>query len=216
MKDKYNITLNAFSNYLIKNSSRRITVVKNICDQITSDFDPSQDYWLHLKNAISVSLSRNGLFDGIEKAVDKVPGDRKDNYVLMIEALKHWWGHKQFEKVTIRTRSWVIGKIVVSVSPEICGVFRGRLYIINLFLHKNEDLRKDQADMMNEIMFEALKEPITRIKDKHKDATIGTLDVKRNKLYSYREKQDGWMSTLLTNEASSLERMINSYLKDEI
>ena len=43
---EYNITLNQFSDYALKNSIQKYNCAHRIFKQITAEFDKKQDYWL--------------------------------------------------------------------------------------------------------------------------------------------------------------------------
>lgn len=200
---EYNISLSQFADFATKNSLTKYNSANSIYNQIISDFDVKKDYWLKLKNRIKKVLRTSGLASGLDGLEDEVPKEKKDNYLMMINSLKKFWGKKKFERIDLKSKNWKKGHIRISVSPQLCYSYRDKIHVIYLYLHvKDKDkLDKPKADLILQVMHDAL--------NLEKEVSIELLDVARNKLFIYKDKNREKLSIILAAEARELGDLLD-------
>lgn len=200
----FEVTLNQFCDFTTKNNLARFNCAHSIFKQITSDFDKKQDYWLKLRNRIRRVLRTTGLANALDGLENEVPKDRCANYKSMVNALKKFWGRKKFERVDLTSKIWKQGRVRIKVFPQLCYSYRNKVYIVDLYLHINESdkLNKRGADMILQVMHDALRYGT--------DVSIELLDVARNHIFKYQDKNQKKLSVLVQAEAQELGDLLET------
>lgn len=207
----YEITLTQFSNYLTKTSKQKATAARQIATSLAEDYQAPVDYWIHLRNGVRRALTTTGKADALDAIMDKIPADRQGNYQIMLEGLKKYWGSKKFVKIVYRKSVWRHSRLKIKVSFELYGEYRNKIYLIKLYNHVNDPIRKDEADMMLLVMREALQSEIAKFEDEGHEVILGVLDVAKGKLHSYREAGED-VSRMLKLEAEVLGRYLSEVM----
>lgn len=207
----FEITLTQFSNYLTKTSRQKATVARQIAASLAEDYQAPIDYWLHLRNGVRRALSTTGRAESLDSMMDNVPADRQENYQIMLDGLKRYWGNKTFSRISYRKAVWRHSRLRIKVSVELYGEYRNKIYLIKLYNHLNDPIRKDEADMMMLVMKEALQAEIDRFVAEGHEVILGVLDVAKGKLHGYREVSDD-VSTILKLEADVLGRYLSGVM----
>lgn len=208
----YEITLTQFSNYLTKTSRQKATVARQIAASLAEDYQAPVDYWLHLRNGVRRAISTTGRAESLDAMMDNVPVDRQGNYQIMLDGLKRYWGNKTFSRITYRKAVWRHSRLKIKVSIELYGEYRNKIYLIKLYTHVNDSIRKDEADMMLLVMKEALQAEIERFEAEGQEVVLGVLDVAKGKLHSYREVGED-VSTILKLEAEVLGKYLSGVME---
>lgn len=209
----YEITLTQFCNYLTKTSRQKATAMKQIATSLAEDYQAHEDYWLHLRNGVKRAISSTGKADALDAIMDNIPVDRQDNYQIMLDGLKKFWGKKKFDKVTYRKAVWRHSHLKINVSVELSGEYRNKVYLIKLYNHVNDPIRKDEADIMLLVLKEALQAEIDRFVDDGHEVVLGVLDVAKGKLHSYREVGED-ISRILKMEAEVLGKYLSEVMAE--
>lgn len=207
----YEITLTQFSNYLTKTSRQKATVARQIATSLSEDYQAPVDYWLHLRNGVRRAISSTGRAESLDAMMDNVPADRQGNYQIMLDGLKRYWGNKTFSRITYRKAIWRHSRLKIKVSIELYGEYRNKVYLIKLYTHVNNSIRKDEADMMLLVMKEALQAEIERFEAEGQEVVLGVLDVAKGKLHSYREVGED-VSIILKLEAEVLGKYLSEVI----
>ena len=127
--------------------------MKQIATSLAEDYQAHEDYWLHLRNGVKRAISSTGKADALDAIMDNIPVDRQDNYQIMLDGLKKFWGKKKFDKVTYRKAVWRHSHLKINVSVELFGEYRNKVYLIKLYNHVNDPIRKDEADIMRILFY---------------------------------------------------------------
>ncbi|MBQ6054103.1 MAG: hypothetical protein IJL28_02230 [Prevotella sp.] len=207
----FEITLTQFCNYLTKTSRQKATVARQIATSLAEDYQAPVDYWLHLRNGVRRAISTTGRAESLDAMMDNVPVDRQGNYQIMLDGLKRYWGNKTFDRITYRKAVWRHSRLKIRVSIELYGEYRNKVYLIKLYTHVNDSIRKDEADMMLLVMKEALQSEIQRFEEEGHEVVLGVLDVAKGKLHSYREVGED-VSTILKLEAEVLGKYLSEVM----
>lgn len=206
MKDYY-VTLNQFSDFALKNSIQKYNSAQKIFKQVTTEFDTKQDYWLQLRNRIKRALKTTGKVDALNGLENEVNKDKRNNYSTMLSGLKKYWGKKIFERVDLRTKIWKSGHIKIRVSPQLCYSYRGKVHIVDLYLHINEKIDKRKADLILQVMHDTLK--------LDEEVSIEILDVARGKTFKYQSANTKKLSLLAKLEAKELEGIFENLISEQ-
>lgn len=204
----FEITLTQFCNYLTKTSRQKATAMKQIASSLAEDYQAHEDYWLHLRNGVKKAISTTGKADALDVIINNVPADRQGNYQIMLDGLKKFWGKKKFKKVTYRKSVWRHSHLKINVTVELYGEYNNKVYLVKLYNHVNDSIRKDEADIMLLILKEALQTEIKRFEDDGHEVILGVLDVAKGKLHTYREVGED-ISRILKMEAEVLGKYLS-------
>ena len=207
----YEITLTQFSNYLTKTSKQKATAMRQIASSLAEDYQAHEDYWLYLRNGVKSAIRTNGKADSLDTIMDKIPADKQGNYQIMVDGLKKFWGKKKFSQITYHKSVWRHSRLRIKVGVELYGEYRNKIYLIKLYNHVNDPIRKDEADMMLLVMKEALQSEIERFEGDNYEVVLGVLDVAKGKLYSYRETGEE-ISRILKIEAEVLGKYLSEVM----
>lgn len=204
---EYNITLNQFANFALKNSIQKYNCAHRIFRQITSEFDKKQDYWVILRNRVSKALRTTGTCETLLGLEQEVPTDKKSNYQIMVNGLNKYWGKKSFEAVSVQKRIWKSGHIRINVNPLLCYSYRNKIHIVDLYLHVNDNdkIDKRKADMILQVMHDALKLP--------DEVSIEILDVARGKTFKYHKVNGDKLALTAKLEAKQMGEFFDEFSK---
>lgn len=205
MKDFF-ITLNQFSDFALKNGIQKYNSAQKIYRQVTTEFDTKQDYWLQLRNRIKRALKTTGKVDVLAGIEDEVNKDKRDNYCTMLSGLKKYWGNKVFERVDLQSKTWKNGHIKIRVTPQLCYSYKGKVHIVDLYLHINDKINKRKADLILQVMHDALK--------LDEEVSLEILDVARGKTFKYQSANANKLSLLGKLEAKELEGIFESFISE--
>ena len=199
----FEISLTQFSNYLTKIGHEKVTVAKQIHREMSDEYLNKQDYWSTLKNKIRIALSRKKNSSFFDSLPTDVTEQKKLNYEIAVNGLKKFWKNMIFETFKCSS-SWRHGKVSINVKPEICGTYKNKHYIIKLYTHVKEPIKRSTVELMLQIMHASLKI------DFYDDIVIiGVLDVGTGILHKYKDKDDSELTTaLLQSEAEMLGKLL--------
>lgn len=192
--ETYHLSLTQFCRHLTKTGVREAKSVLTIHTELNETYDPKTDYWITLRNKIKSVLKHgenSNTFEGLEKSVSP---DKADNYLSMVRGLQKWWGNKKFSDSVWDNHTWSHGGIKVNITPEICGEYHKKLYIIKLYLRTNDPLDKGSADMMLQLMHDGIGKDIVE----NEQVVLGIVDVSCGKMFKYKKTEvEDTLSSLL-------------------
>lgn len=192
-----NVSLTTFMSYLNSSGFTKIKTVQKAKEESLVEYEAYKDYWYKFKNKVK-SLHKMGFDeDEFRKLIDDVPEDRQMNYNTVIEGYCKFWNRKRGAIWTEPIqRKWHKGNLHVSINPEICLEYKGKIYLIKLFIHINEKMNRKQADTITLLMRNSLGENVPD------NLVCCVLDVKKGTLFEERES-DPHIKALLDAEAMS-------------
>lgn len=202
---EYDITLNQFSDFALKNSIQKYNCAHKIFKQITTEFDIKQDYWVILRNRVCKALKNSGTCETLLGLKNEVSIDKKPNYEMMVKGLIKYWGKKKFDAVSVRPKVWKSGHIRIKVNPLLCYSYREKIHAVDLYLHVNDKLDKRKADMILQVMHDALKLP--------EEVSLEILDVARGKAFKYHKLNEDKLSLTAKLEAKQMGEFFEEFTK---
>ncbi len=199
-KDLIKVSLTEFMNYVNKSGSAKATVVVTAKSRREEDYQHFKDYWLLLRNKIKSVHQKGGTPTDLRELMETINEEKRQNYNEAIEGYCRFWGRKNIEWQTPPRKSWSIGNVRVELNPELGVKFKDKTMFIKLFINSDSSMDKRHADLILALMETELRD---KVKD---DAIFAILDVKRGKLFEYRNT-DRTLYALLKAEARGFEEL---------
>lgn len=195
------VSLTTFMSYLNSSGFSRIKNVQKALEESLEDYEAYKDYWFKFKNKV-ISVHKNGFGeDELRKVIDDVPEDRQLNYKTMVDGYCKFWNRKK-KAVWVKPihKTWCKGNLHISINPEVCLEYKGKVYLIKMSVHVDEKMNRKQADLITWLMRNSLDEKV------HNNLVCCVLDVKKGTLYEERPC-DPSVKVLLEAEARSFTEL---------
>jgi hypothetical protein len=192
------ISMTDFVDFVISSGSPKLTKVRQVKGR--GDYDPATDFWRPLRDGL-VAFHANG---GTDKAIlDRLAANQSDTkkvgrYGECVKGYKKFLGRKHHTWFTPSANVWVAGALGIRVNPELGLELNGRRLLVKLYF-KSEDLSKRRADLLLELMDQALGAA-------NPGVDLAVLDVPRGKLFTSAAANTGLLPLLL-GEAASFSTM---------
>lgn len=190
-----NVSLTTFMSYLNSSGNSKAKPVLNAKEDSLVKYEPYKDYWFKFRSKV-VAVHKTGFNeDELRTVIDDVPEDRQMNYKTVVDGYCKFWNKRK--KSVWRNpiqKKWVKGILHVSINPEVCLEYKGKIYLIKLFLHINEKMSRKQADLITTVMRDSLGEKVPN------NIVCCVLDVKKGTLYEERDS-DPVLKAILDAEA---------------
>ena len=199
MKEKIEISLTEFLNFVNKSGSAKATVVRSVKRGREEDYESFKDYLLPFRNKLREAHKEKKPKDFLNELIGEVNPEKRSNYSAAVLGYLKYWGRKKIEWVDPSRKVWSVGDLRISLNPELGLIIKDQIYIIKLFLKTNETLDKKHADLILNLMEKELRPKVGG-----KEPIFAVLDVKRAKLFQNRTK-DISLYPLLKGEARSFE-----------
>ena len=189
------ISLTHFVDFVSKAGTRKLTVVKNIKQQLQDEYDPAVDFYKPLRDAI-VQMHKSSQ---PKSALDSLLADLTDKkkitaYPPIVKGYQKFLGSKQVSWFEPPKDEWNHGGLSVKVNPEIGLLISDTPYVIKLYF-KADQLTKLRIDIATHLMELTLS-------NKGKPLVFGVLDVRNGKLFPAGVALPG-ITALLQGEAVS-------------
>jgi hypothetical protein len=200
MSEKIEISLTDFIDFVRKSGSPKLSKVKEIKSR--EPYSPATDFYKQLREGITGYHEKNKKKSELDLVIVNLNDKRKvQNYSILIDGYKKFLGKKQIEWFDPPFHHWVINDLDIKINPELGLIFKNKKYIIKLYF-KSEKLTKDRISQILALLYFNLKTK------NNSDMEFAILDVRKNKLYCFEEKQIELMP-LLEGEARSFEEIWN-------
>jgi len=173
------ITLTQLVDVVSKSGSPKATCVKQIKEQLASPYDPRNDFYKILREAI-VDAHAGGLGKAhISSAASHVADPRRSaQYGPIATAYNSWWGRKTITWFAPPRSTWTPAGSAfgVVVNPELGLDINGVHYVVKLYF-KADTLSKARVDIITQLMHDELT-PL------HAGAQFSVLDIRNKKLHT--------------------------------
>ena len=189
------ISLTQFIDFVSKAGAPRLTVVKNVKQQLSEGYDPATDFYKAIRDGI-VMMHRNGqpkstLDSTLNGLTDK---KKQTGYPPLVSGYKKFLGKKSIEWFDPPRDDWSQSGLTVSINPEVGLVIGGCRHVIKLYF-KAEPLTKLRTDVVTQLMNLVLGKPKSSF-------AFGLLDVRKARLFTSNGADPGLIA-LLQGEAAS-------------
>jgi hypothetical protein len=199
-KDLIKISLTEFMNFVNKSGAAKITVVASAKTNREEEYQIYKDYWLKLRESIK-SIHREKLSkDFLYSIIDDVSYDKKANYEAAINGYCRFWGKHKISWTQPPRKTWSHKDIRIELNPDLGLIIKEKIYYIKLFIASKGVLDKRHADLILTLMEKELRDKVET------NSIFGVLDVKRGKLFEYKNT-DTKLLYLLESEAESFESL---------
>lgn len=191
------ISLTTFSDFVVATPAGRIGCVRKALQQEKTSYQPAQDYWKPLREAIVDAHKGAGGRRELE-ALDP-PGDPKKvgNYEACRVAYLRWLGRQDLVWTGGKGCTWSSGDLEVRINPELFVTIRDQGHAIKLYFRADK-LSKAKADPVLRLL--------ERTHGQQGRRTVAILDVPRGKLLTPTRDIPG-IDALLEGEAAAFVAM---------
>lgn len=200
IKETIKISLTEFMNYVNKSGSQKTTVVVNAKTRREDEYKTFKDYWFKLRESIKSIHKKGQEQEDLMAIIEEVHEDKRDNYNIAIKGYCTFWGKKKINWITPPHKTWAIGDIRIELNPELGLKIKDKTYYIKLFTSSNDNIDRRHADLILALMEKELRDKVET------NAIFGVLDIKRGKLFEYKNN-DSKLFLLLEVEATSFESL---------
>jgi hypothetical protein len=147
------ISLTTFVNFAIKaHGTSRISYIKQARKQYESGYTPEADFYKRLREAI-VDMHRNGNPKSVlDPFIGTITHTKKVVlFTKCVSEYKKWMGNKSFTWINFRNETITVGKLPITLNPELGLEIDGDRSLIKLHLLKEEP-SKYRTDVILHLM----------------------------------------------------------------
>lgn len=175
----FTISLTDFVDIASKTGTPKATKVAQV--KLRPDYEPAFDFYKPIRERM-IEIHKNGLERGNLSIFLQTLTDKKkaSNYPELVDGYLKWLGRKQVEWVNPSRKNYRSSGVEVIVNPELGLAFKGQAHLIKLYF-KDEPLSKFRIDVILSLMEHVLRPHC------HNGATMSVMDVRRGKLFSWKE-----------------------------
>lgn len=199
-KELIKISLTEFMNYVNKSANAKITVVSNAKIKREEEYQTFKDYWLKLREKIKYVHKHDLTKEDLKEVIEDVVEEKRTNYNSAVNGYCSFWGKKKIEWKQPPRKTWSVGDLRIELNPELGLKIKDKILYIKLFTTANNSIDKKHADLINALMENELRDKVET------DAIFAVLDIKRGKLFEYKNA-DKRIYSLLKVEARSFENL---------
>jgi hypothetical protein len=176
------ISLTDFVDIVSKSGTPKATKVAQVKER--PDYEPAFDFYKSIREQI-VDIHKNGLEGKALYTFLQTLKDRKKkaNYPEIVDGYLKWLGRKQVDWFNPSRENYLSNGVEVIVNPELGLTFKGEMHLIKLYF-KDEALSRFRVDVILSLMEHVLR-PYCQ-----KSSMMSVMDVRRGKLFSWRELCD--------------------------
>lgn len=197
------VSLTKFTDFILKNGTAKLTVVKEAKKQNETAYDPMTDFYRILREGIAAWHKSGADKKGLDTIMARIKNEVKVNtYPDFIGGYKKFLGRKTYTWIQPPKADWQHGGLIVRVNPELGLQLGDARLAVKMYLRSQGELDKRRAALITHIMQSVLGE-------KHKGVTLCVLDVKNGKNYP-AGVYDPSVAPVLRGEALSFVEMYRS------
>jgi len=166
------ILMKEFSDIAISSGTTKISKIRR--EKNKTDYNPAQDYYKQIREAIIASHLKGLGISHILKAADDCSNPkRKSNYKLIATKYKQWQGKKDYEWFSPPRGAFNFSGSEIVLNPEIGLIDDGVMHVIKLYFSE-EKISQNRANYMIHLMSEQFSDTYQ----------YHVLDIRRKKLFN--------------------------------
>lgn len=193
------VSLTHFVDFVSKAGTPKLTIVKNVKEQLARQYDPAADFYKAAREGIVEMHKTAQPKSALDVLMSSISDKKKQSaYPPIIQGYKKFLGKKKVSWFDPPRDEWTHGGLAVSVNPELGLTINGTLHTIKLYF-KGDKLAKLRIDIATQLMELVLRKTKT-------PTVFGVLDVRNAKLFTSSGIDPGLIA-LLQGEASSFAQM---------
>lgn len=197
------VSLTKFTDFILKNGTAKLTVVREAKKQNETAYDPMTDFYRILREGIAAWHQRGADKKSLDLIMARIRSEVKVNtYPDFITGYKKFLGRTTFSWFPPPKANWQHGDLTVRVNPELGLEASGTRSVIKMYLRSRGELDKRRAALITHVMHGVLGE-------KHPTVKLCVLDVKNGKNYP-SGAADPSLAPVLRGEALSFVEMYRS------
>lgn len=202
-KEPIEVSLTKFTDFILKNGTAKLTVVKEAKKQNESAYDPMTDFYRILREGIAGWHQTGADKKALDQIMARIKNEVKVNtYPDFITGYKKFLGRRNYTWIRPPKADWKHGGLIVRVNPELGLEANGAKMAVKMYLRSQGELDKRRAALITHVMQAVLGE-------KHKELTLSVLDVKNGRNYP-GGVFDPSVAPVLRGEALSFVEMYRS------
>jgi hypothetical protein len=174
------VSLTDFVDIVSKSGTPKATKVAQVKKR--GRYEPAVDFYNPSAKLLLKFMQAKRLKKEIDAVIRGLTDRKKrENYPLIIEGYKKWWGSKNFDWHEPQRTQYSANGVEIIVNPELCLEFNGMRHLIKLYF-KSEVLSKAKVVIITDLMELSLRNNCCD------NEIMGVLDARNAKLIDYDGK----------------------------
>ena len=166
-----------FADFVAASGAARVGVVRSAKEK--KKYNPAQDYWKGLREAIFRGVEHGSLDDEIRQACDRASASKKANYLACGDAFTAWAADHRLRRAVVPSEPIRIGGLTIRMSPVMHVDLNGEPWTVRLHLNKGELVRREVESLLA-LMRLAFGDRKVGVLDVRRDALTELVDISAN------------------------------------